>query len=88
MTKFHHSLSALENILAENKFVSGNLMTIADISLVAFFIFEKQANMSLQTYPLVQAWLKNISKQHWFIETKQALVASLASDHSNQHFNQ
>ncbi len=88
MTKYNHALSALESILTENKFVSGNSMTIADISLVAFFIFAKQANMPLQTYPLVQAWLKNISKQHWFIETKQSLIASLTSEHSNQHFNQ
>ena len=86
MTKFHHSLSELENILIENKFVSGSSMTIADISLSAFFIFSEQANMPLQTYPFVQAWLRNISMKNWFTETKQALVDSLSGVYSNQYY--
>jgi glutathione S-transferase len=82
--RFHQSLSALESILTNNKYVSGNSMTIADISLVAFFMFAKQANMPLQNYSFVQAWLLDISTKNWFIETQHALVASLSGVYPNQ----
>jgi glutathione S-transferase len=73
MTKFHHALNGLEAMLKENNFVAGNTISIADISLAAFFIFANEAEMPLKPYPLTQRWLRNISTQLWFIETKQHL---------------
>jgi glutathione S-transferase len=82
MTKFHHALDGLEAMLKENNFVAGNTVSIADISLVAFFIFANKAEMPLKPYPLTQGWLRNISTQAWFIETKRQLDNILSGNNT------
>ena len=80
ITKFHQAVSALETTLKENKFLTGESISIADVSFSAFFIFAARAEMPLEKYPLVQAWLNNISKQKWFIKTKLDLENILNND--------
>lgn len=75
MTKFSKAVSTLEGFLKENKFVATELISIADISLVAFFIFADKAEMPLEHYPNTQAWLRKISKQAWFSKTQGYLEA-------------
>ncbi|OUS35501.1 hypothetical protein A9R01_07025, partial ['Osedax' symbiont bacterium Rs2_46_30_T18] len=75
MTKFSKAVSTLEDFLKDNKFVATEVVSIADISLAAFFIFADKADMPLEHYPNIQAWLRNISKQPWFSKTQRYLEA-------------
>jgi glutathione S-transferase len=77
IAKFHEAVSALEIQLKSSKFVAGDNISIADISLSAFFIFAEQAQMPLTTYPMVKAWLHNMSSQRWFINTQEYLNSLL-----------
>jgi len=79
VTKYHKSVGALEAMLKKNNFVTGNSISIADISLAAFFIFASKSEMPLQQYPNTQAWLRNISRQHWFIKTLDHLEALMSN---------
>jgi len=75
MTKFSKAVSTLEVFFKKNKFVATEVISIADISLAAFFIFADKAEMPLEHYPNTQAWLRNISKQPWFSKTQRYLEA-------------
>jgi glutathione S-transferase len=83
MTKFYKAISTLECFLKENKFVATEIISIADISLAAFFIFVDKAAMPLEHYPNTQIWLRNISKQTWFSKTQFYLETII----SNSIFN-
>jgi len=70
MTKFHQAMDALEQLLKGSTFVAAETITIADISLAAYFIFADESEMPLEHYPITQAWLKTIVMQPWFSRTK------------------
>ena len=70
MAKFSKAVSALEGFLANNTFVATDEISIADISLAAFFIFTDKAEMPLEEYPNTQAWLKRVTEQSWFRTTQ------------------
>lgn len=70
---FDKALRALENILNDSRYLVGDMLTIADISYAAFFIFHKRANMPLQDYPKVQSWLANLVEHDWYVSTESYL---------------
>ena len=76
---FHQAVNALENILDDSGFLVGNKLSIADISLVAFFLFHQRANMPLKNYPKLQNWLANLAEHDWYISTESYLNEILAN---------
>lgn len=68
--QFHLAMGALEQVLKGSAFVAAETITIADISLAAYFIFADESEMPLEQYPITQAWLKTIAIQPWFSRTK------------------
>jgi len=77
-TKFHQAIGALEQLLKGSAFVAAETITIADISLAAYFIFADESEMPLEQYPITQAWLETIAIQSWFSRTKTYLDNILA----------
>ena len=70
---FDKAVSALENILDGSSYLVGNELSIADISLLAFFLFHKRATMPLKAYPKLQNWLANLADHDWYISTESYL---------------
>jgi len=68
--EFHKAVGALEQVLKGSMFVAAETITIADISLAAYFIFADESEMPLEQYPITQAWLKTLAIQPWFSQTK------------------
>jgi len=76
---FNKALSGLENILHSQNYLVGNKLTIADISLVAFFFFHKRAKMRLEHYPNLSAWLAKLTDLDWYTSTESYLNQILSN---------
>ncbi|WP_370979399.1 glutathione S-transferase family protein [Agaribacterium sp. ZY112] len=69
----HQALTALERMLAQADFLLGKQLTIADISVVSFFIFAEQAGLPLEAYKSIQDWLDKLSTSFWFDHSQRLL---------------
>lgn len=51
----------VEQQLSQQKFVTGERPTIADISMVAYLYYPERTGVDLGAYPRIQAWLQRIA---------------------------
>lgn len=68
--KGYNALNVMEDHLSTRDFFVGGRYTIADIALFAYTHNADEANMSLETYPHIQNWVKRIKSQPNFIPMK------------------
>jgi glutathione S-transferase len=61
------SLSILENELATRPFLAGERYTIADMSVFAYASRAEDAEVSLEPYPHVRAWIARVQAQPGFL---------------------
>ncbi len=61
------SLGILDAALATQPFIAGDAYTIADISLFAYASRAEEADLSLQPYPNVRAWIARVEAQPGFL---------------------
>lgn len=59
----YKALDVMETALANQTFLVGSTMTIADISLYAYTHVAHEGDFDLATYPAIQAWLQRIASQ-------------------------
>lgn len=61
--KFKDALTLLDDQLAENKYVAGDNLTIADLSILASLSFSEAADYSLEVYSNVDEWRKRLANE-------------------------
>jgi glutathione S-transferase len=57
----NRALGAMDRHLAERRFLVGDALTIADISLYAYTHVASEGGFELEPYPAVRAWLENVA---------------------------
>jgi glutathione S-transferase len=57
------ALDAMENHLRDRSFLVGDRYSIADISLYAYTHVAHEAELDLEPYPAIRAWLERVSGQ-------------------------
>ena len=57
------ALDAMENHLRDRSFLVGDRYSIADISLYAYTHVAHEAELDLEPYPAIRAWLERVSAQ-------------------------
>ena len=62
------SLEILNHELSRNRFLGGDLYTIADISMFAYVHRADEANLPLQQYSNIVRWINNIRSQPRFLD--------------------
>jgi glutathione S-transferase len=65
--KGHRSLEILETVLLKNKWLTLDRPTIADIAVFSYVALASTANISLDSYPAVNAWVSRVRKLPGFI---------------------
>jgi glutathione S-transferase len=63
----HEALITLEGHLADREFLVNNRYSIADISLYAYTHVAPEGGFSLDSYPLVRAWLERVRQQPGYV---------------------
>ncbi len=61
LQQFQRFASVLNKQLQSNKFIMGNQLTLADVSVASSFVYMKEASISLEKFPHISDWLKRIS---------------------------
>jgi len=61
------TLALLERELASRRFLAGNAYTIADIAVFAYASRAEEADLSLQPYPHIRAWIARVEAQPGFL---------------------
>ncbi len=59
----HKALSVMENQLNQSTFISGEALTIADISLYAYTHVADEGGFELTEYPAIKRWLNDVAAQ-------------------------
>ncbi|KJZ13285.1 hypothetical protein TW85_13775 [Marinomonas sp. S3726] len=72
--KFSKSCQVLEQALAQNTYLCGDDVSVADISVAAVFMFHQEAGMPLDNYPHLVAWLTRLEARSWWRLTKDEAV--------------
>jgi len=63
---FYQALQDLEHMLAGNLTLLGEVLSLADISFGAYFLFHNEAQLDLTGFPSIQLWLSHLeSKPAW-----------------------
>ena len=57
------ALARLEQEVARSRFITGDALTIADLSCCGYLFWANQAGLDLARYPAVARWLKDIAAQ-------------------------
>ena len=63
----HRALSIMEQTLASTPYLSGENLTIADISLFAYTHVAEEGDFDLSIYPAIKGWIQRIQKSSGFI---------------------
>jgi glutathione S-transferase len=75
---FEKIMSTFDRALNDKKYLVGDHLTIADISIASYLIFAEQAKIPLTQYQNVRCWLENLSVKPWWQETQQQLLKILS----------
>jgi glutathione S-transferase len=59
----HRALSAMEQRLAARSYLTGESMTLADISLYAYTHVASEGEFELEPYPAIREWLARVAAQ-------------------------
>lgn len=71
--------AVMDNVLSNQKFLTGNKPTIADVAGYSYIAHAPEGGVSLDPYPNIRAWLGNIRSLEGFVpmpETKAGLLAA------------
>jgi glutathione S-transferase len=60
----------LSNHLEKQRFLAGDNVSLADISIGAFFIFRKEALMNIEPFEGLNRWLEELESQKWWQKTQ------------------
>lgn len=63
----HKALSVMENQLSNSKYLLGDCITVADISLYGYTHVADEGGFDISDYPGIQAWLKRIRNEPKYI---------------------
>ncbi len=63
----HKALQLMENQLAKTKYLVGDEMTIADISLYAYSHVADEGGFDLNRYPEIQSWCRRIQSTDGYV---------------------
>ena len=74
----HNALSVLDEHLADRTWLVGDHPTIADVANYAYIAHAPEGNVSLESYPAVQTWLRRIEALPGFVPM-QATPVGLAA---------
>ena len=77
LERFHQQANYLNHALEDKRALVGREDTIADIGLGSYLIFAKEANIPLEKYPNIVAWLQHLQAKSWWQKTKQNLDTRL-----------
>ena len=66
-------LPVIEKQLKENKFLTGNEMTLADINLLSALDPAELSSVDLSIYPAISAWRKNLKEQSFYKQCHNSL---------------
>ncbi|WP_440874069.1 glutathione S-transferase family protein [Thalassotalea sp. PLHSN55] len=66
----HKALSVMEKQLQQTKFLIGDELSTADISLFAYTHVAFEGGFDLSDYPAISRWIKDISEQDNFVAMK------------------
>jgi len=61
LQQFHRFAHVLDEQLRSKKFITGERLTLADISVASSFAYMKEANIPLENYNHIIDWLKRVS---------------------------
>jgi glutathione S-transferase len=53
----HAALARMEQHLADNEFLAGERLSLADVALLAYTRMAEQGGFALKDYPAVRAWI-------------------------------
>ncbi|PCJ16632.1 MAG: glutathione S-transferase [SAR86 cluster bacterium] len=63
----HKALAVMEQQLTQTDFITGNSLTIADISLYAYTHVSHEGGFDLSDYGSIQTWIKTIEQQENYV---------------------
>ena len=63
----HQALAVMEQQLAKQDYLAGDAYTVADIALYAYTHEAPVGGISLESYPVIRAWLARIESQPGFV---------------------
>lgn len=70
-------LPVVDNQLAAHKFLAGNAMTLADITLLAYLDPCEALQISLVSYPQLSAWRDGLKSQRFYLQCHKSYEDSL-----------
>jgi len=62
-TRAEDAMARLDQQVARSRFITGEALTIADLSCCGYLFWASQAGLDLAHYPAVARWLKDIAAQ-------------------------
>ncbi|RRV10428.1 glutathione S-transferase [Pseudomonas sp. v388] len=74
ITRAHTLLKVMDTELADSPFLAGPEPTIADVANYSYIAHAPEGNVSLETYPNVQAWLQRIEALPGFVPMQRTVV--------------
>jgi len=63
----HKALQVMEQQLVKSPFLTGNEITIADISLYGYTHVAEEGGFGLSLYPGIQAWIERVQQQSGYV---------------------
>jgi len=81
--KFKDTLTVLDEILGTSKFVSGNEVSLADISIIASLSFAESADYDFSEWKNVSNWLASIKKELPYYESVNKEAINNCRDYIN-----
>jgi len=63
----HKALQVMEQQLTKTPFLTGNEITIADISLYGYTHVAEEGGFDLSLYPGIQSWIQRIEQQSGYV---------------------
>jgi glutathione S-transferase len=77
ISKAHKLLAKIEAHLQTNEFLVGDWPTIADLAVFTYVAHAPEGDISLQDYPRVRAWIKQIESLPNYVPMKNSLTANV-----------
>tara|TARA_B100000446_G_scaffold44425_2_gene40245 strand:+ start:36386 stop:37102 length:717 start_codon:yes stop_codon:yes gene_type:complete len=66
-------LDLLDETLQEKRFLAGQVISLADISIAAPLMYADEIGLNLDQHPAVKLWLDELTSSHWWQQSQQAL---------------
>jgi glutathione S-transferase len=70
----HALLSVIDKTLSQHSFITGTVITIADLALYSYIVVAPEGNVSLEAYPNIRGWLARIEALPKFVAMPRSKV--------------